>query len=364
MIHYNRAALNEFSRVLQLPPISFSIRLYGILVYFYTSGQDKLKEESIMRERSPVKPYFAATLTLAFFLTVLPAYSCCSLAPAKFSETKGYAGEGHKDGKLVHLLAYQNTAVNHNTTGGGGNAMFLPIPAIPGTMNEKNILDTSKFPDFLLDMRRAAFPPSKATRSESTLRMATPTAAPIVFNSDIYTIVLAQNAKDIPAALSRVPVSRRPHMNKEIFDAYAKWYPGWTFALCCFNNKEASKAKPMLWWYEPNDKTTLFFPALDAHNGKAPVLNSQVGVEHDLIFSAEGLPKEITTHEVHYRNFPGGRTPDSLTGLLPKKIMGERFRGNMPQGDFSVNLSTLRSGKFQVERILPPGAERNSNNQQ
>lgn len=275
---------------------------------------------------------------------------CCSLAPAHFSSTRGYAGEARKDGKLVHLLAYQNVA--QNLAKAGGNAMLLPIPSKPRTMTRANVLDTSKAAQILADMEIAITPVARGPRPTPSPMGVTPKGPPPVqiFDSDIYTIVLAQNAADIPGALNQVKPEKRPKLNHQIFDAYAKWYPGWTFALCCFNNKDASRAKPMLWWYEPQDQSRLFFPAVDEHDGVVPDLKAQVGVDHVVTFSSIAMPGGAT---VSYRD----RLAPQLKQLLPKKVLGAKYYGTMPNGDFSVALASLNSGKCPVERVLPPGVQ-------
>lgn len=281
----------------------------------------------------------------------LPSWSCCSLAPASFSATKGLASETRMNGKVVHLLGYQNRALNKSTAS-GGNAMLLPIPAKPGTMTERNILNTRFAPNILDDMAKLF--PEESTDRQLTLRDGIAKAGGSgfvhVFQSDIYTIVLAQNAQDLPAALSRVPEAKRPRMNKAIFDAYAKWYPNHTFALCCFNNRDAAVAKPMLWWYEPIDKEKLFFPGLDEHDGSVPSMKSRVSVDHALAFSTPAFT-HANGREVLYTD----KLAPFLKDVLPVRIQGERLKGTMPQGDFSVDLPALRQGICIIERVLPPG---------
>src|SRR5687767_6941497 len=97
---------------------------------------------------------------------------CVSLHPAQFSRTKGLAAKARRGRKTIHLLGDQNTVSNAGGSAASadfgwqregnapatGNAMLLPIPAKPGTMTEKNVLDTSSCPNFLKDMERAILP--------------------------------------------------------------------------------------------------------------------------------------------------------------------------------------------------------------
>jgi hypothetical protein len=291
---------------------------------------------------------------------------CVSLAPAHFSKTKGLAAETKRGRKIVHLLGYQNTVSNLSARRSGGfrrvaapvstgqgNAMFLPIPAKAGTMTEANVIDTSSCPNILKDMERAILPPVTrgGGRRGGTLGKGLPDSVR-VFDHDIYTVVLASRAEDIPAALKLVPEHKRPALNKSIFEAYARWYPGWTFALCCFNTDQEADAKPLLWWYEPLNKDVLFFPALDAHDGNAPDLQANVLVDHAIIVSSHRMTEGAGT-EVHYTD----TLSEQLRALLPKHVLGRQHNQNMRQGDFVIPVKALRSGSLDLRRELPKGAK-------
>lgn len=64
-----------------------------------------------------------------------------------------------------------------------------------------------------------------------------------VFEHDIYTVVLAERATDIPRALERVPERKRPMVSLELLQFYADCFPRHPVALCCFDNTEAMQAK-------------------------------------------------------------------------------------------------------------------------
>lgn len=288
---------------------------------------------------------------------------CVSLRPAHFSKTKGLAAEARRGRKIVHLLGYGNTVANlasdadfgwsrGDKPSGTGNAMLLPIPAKPGTMTEKNVFDTTSAPNFLKDMERAILPPVTrgGGRRGGTLGKGLPDSVR-VFEHDIYTVVLASRAQDIPAVLSRVPAAKRPVLNKEIFEAYARWYPGWTFALCCFNTKDEASAKPLLWWYEPQHPEFLFFPALDGHDGKVPNLSAQVTVDHAIMVGSH----EATDGEDV--RFTDSGMSEELRKLLPTLVVGRQYNERLRNGDFLFRVSDVRAGKFNAKRELPPGAE-------
>ncbi len=238
---------------------------------------------------------------------------CCALnfdVDVDFSKTIIYGAETiHPElNRIVHVLGYQNTVQNNikkqnsvNSSSlmktlsnyfsfteaavGQGNAMLLPFPAKPGTMSSKNVIDTEYFPDILTDISSATMrgkPDLNPEPIATSFASSASSTVEIFAAAGIYTVVLAQNIMDIPTALHQVPIEKRPNPNPAIFKAYAKWYPNWTFALCCFNNDDKKEAHPMLWWYEPMFEDKLFLPALDSHDGSVPKLDQKVIIDHFL----------------------------------------------------------------------------------
>jgi len=265
---------------------------------------------------------------------------CCTLAPAELKNTILYAADARVDGKYVHVLGYQNLATNHSP---GPNAMILPFPA-SAPMGPDNILDVSGCRRILKDMAYSIAERSRGlTKSASTLRSAQ------VFESGAYTIVLAEDASDIPGALHRVPEAKRPPLNAEIFEAYSQWYPNWPIALCCFSNRASLDADPILWWYEPKEENSLFAPALDAHDGRAPNLRRNVEVDHTLIY---GSCVDPHGSKVQYRD----ELPNRVRSLLAPSIIGRTVRQSMPNGDFTISVEKVRSARMGYSRIAPPGA--------
>lgn len=76
--------------------------------------------------------------------------------------------------------------------------MILPIPAIPGSLTRHNRLDTTNCKNILDDMARAFEEPRRGVCFGSAGEEA---PSVDIVNFDVYTVLLAQNAADIPAAL-------------------------------------------------------------------------------------------------------------------------------------------------------------------
>jgi hypothetical protein len=255
---------------------------------------------------------------------------CCTASPARLSNTLIYAGTAHKNGKDIHVLAYQNVADNDAP---GPNAMVLPFPSAE-PMDEKNILDTRDFKGFLKDITNAS---KVQTRSLGfSLNGGTKSAKSAkVFDVGSYTIVLAESANQIPEALTRVPENKRPLISDEFLVGYAKMYPDQPIAVCCWDGH--LKAEPLLWWYVPRDKDTLFIPTMDAHDGKAPDLNARVDADH-IISVGSALEQKVGKHNrVLYRD----GLPKEAMGLLPSHVYGMQLDQMVKNGDMFVDANRL-----------------------
>lgn len=291
---------------------------------------------------------------------------CCSVSPGvpvHFSDTVLYGAEVlHPDsGRPVHVLGYQNRVQGQVGLssllawlpwGGTGNAMILPFPAVPGSMTRANVVDTSGYTDVLQHVANAIPRPEywlALSRAVSNSGPPAPPPVQVFEAAGIYTVVLAQNPRDIPAALGQVPRSKRPTLNPALFDTYARWYPGWAVALCCFNTRRARLAHPLLWWYEPIQPDRLFLPALDCHTGDVPDLTANVPVDHVV---AVGSYRLTGGNAVRYdRQLPAAMAP-----YLRRSVVGRRYGELLPNGDFVCHLNKLAKGEFRVERTRPPAA--------
>jgi hypothetical protein len=246
---------------------------------------------------------------------------CVTMWSAELRGTRLYAGEGEFGGKLVHVLAYQNTALSE-----GPNAMILPIPAA-AALDERNAIDTRKFRDFLEIIHLASEIRDESLRSRPESLGAPPAK---VFDVGTYTVVLASGAQAISAALEQVPAEKRPPDNRAVFGAFEENYPGWPLAVCCWNGE--IEPEPLLWWYEPRDPDWLFAPALDAHDARPPRMGEEVEVDHFIAFGGSRYTQGKNVRSFDWRD----GVPAEAAGLFPRSIHGTRVRGKMPNGDFWV----------------------------
>lgn len=274
---------------------------------------------------------------------------CVSMAPAQFSGTILYMGETdhYKHGE-IHVLGYQNTAINLHD---GPNAMILHFPAAE-PMGPNNILDTSRAPNILKDIVEAVRP---RTRSASLGRVAKGCDSVMIFDHGIYTIVLAREARTetVMRALDQVDSSKRPAFNADLIDFYLKRMSRHILSLCCFNNRDARNSTPMLWWYKPSDPTLLQAPAIDCHTGAVPNLNDLVEVDHWVIAGSDHFPNVCMVHHSHIVHYQDHNI-DNLRDFLPDRVVGQQFKGRMPNRDFAVKTEALRTGRnLHFLRALP-----------
>lgn len=266
---------------------------------------------------------------------------CCSMERAHFEQTIVFIGEKqHPVHGLVHVLGYQNTAVNLSEI---PNAMLLHIPA-GEVMLEENFIDMSGCRQALRDMVRVLEPPRPDFRGNPDRMLIGAKAEPPavrVFEHDIYTVVLSERPSLIPGALARVPEDKRPNANPPLFDFYEREFPGWTVAVCCFNNREARQAAPLMMWYRPMNEVELHWPTLDSHSGGVPDIRGNVSVDHWLITGSDNFEggKGVAV------DYSGGCGSDPRS-FLPTRVIGTRINRNMSNGDFVIDTEAVAKGNI------------------
>lgn len=255
---------------------------------------------------------------------------CMSSSPSVMSDTLIYSGEGTFNNKYVHVLAYQNKAFNASKT---PNAMILPFPTNQ-EMNQYNIIDTSSFKSFLSEIAAATKIQTRALNS-GMLGSRSFAKAALIFNSGSYTVVLAHDVKDVQEALTKIPENKRPVITEEFLSGYGAMYPNQPIAVCCWEN--SVKAEPLLWWYEPKEKGSLFVPTMDAHDGNAPNLHDIVNTDH--IISLGSTIQEVNSSPVYYSS----NIPKNIKTLLPTKVSGGKLTGKLMNGDMWADTESLAS---------------------
>lgn len=271
---------------------------------------------------------------------------CVSAAPAEFSGTILYHGRCHHPPHgRVHVVGYQNTVRNFAP---GPNAMLLHLPAVG--MTQDNFIDTGGCVRVLRDMVNALRPPMPQAYGVAPGAVGRGAPPPVqIFDHDIYTVVLATDSTLIPDALQHVPPHKRIPANRPLFDFYAAMFPGYAVALCCFDNREAASANPLLMWYAPREPGRFVLPALDCHTGAVPDLAATVRTDHWVIVGTDEAPLGWGT-EVRYSSRDCAAAP-----FLPDRVMGLEFTGWAPNGDFEISYDDVLAGRIGEVRRATPG---------
>ncbi|OLT29444.1 hypothetical protein BJF79_40785 [Actinomadura sp. CNU-125] len=270
---------------------------------------------------------------------------CVSMAEAEFSGTTLYAGRTrHPLHGPIEVLGYENTALN---LADGPNAMLLHLPA--RAMTPDRFVSVGRRGGRVLAAMVDAVRPLSRSAGAMTMDWMSSDDPVQVFEHDVYTVLLADDPTLIPAALTRVPYRKRPRLDPALMEFYADHYPHHSIAVCCFDNADARRAKPLLLWYEPLDPDVLVAPALDAHTGGPPSAGEPVATDHWVIFGTDAAP-EGWGEPVRYPH----DLREKVRAFLPETVMGAHFAQEMPNGDFAIAHDDLLAGHLnRMERLAP-----------
>lgn len=266
---------------------------------------------------------------------------CVALDNAEFDGTviAMHEPEPAKLGEGARVMLYQNNV--HNGYG-GPNAMLLHLDS-KRPMGPENFIETTRFPHLLDDMVDAVRPRTRG--GDDTLGMRGIPKGVLVFDVGIYTVVLAESAAQIPAALQLVPKEKRPMLNIPLFEFYGQSFPNYSVALCCFNS--SAKSEPLMLWWQAQNPDIFRMPGLDEHTGRVPRVGEHVVVDHWLLASSYRM--KHGTHVEYTDNIPA-----KVLNLLPIQVIGRHFQGMMPNGDFGFYAKDLRNGQMPDPMRLPP----------
>jgi len=330
---------------------------------------------------------------------------CCSAWPAVFSRTITGTWEVLVDGRVNHVLWYQNQVGGGSGAGtpvfdaivnvaiktpgwigatagprqvnnisvrsvvkeverrtgklfphpvepelitGEGNCLIIPLM---GTWESIRLMNTSKTENLLKDISKALVPPParKLPQAATAGPGSYGSAGGIIFMQfDIYDIVMAERAEDIAKVLPQIQEEKRPKVNPEVFDFFSKWY-GCPVALCCFNTLDTGTAKPLGFAFEPLYPDKLIVYTLDAHDGKAPEPASFVQVDHD-IFVGSYLMQADKYANVVYRD----PISADLSPYILQDVLGVSINQKMENGDITFWAEDVRNGVFSGFRTVPP----------
>lgn len=312
---------------------------------------------------------------------------CVSMGPIEFSNTIHGIFEVNVGGQVQHVVFYQNTVAKAKAKalpagsppqqfigqpagatsrrpawasqpGGAanwqltepatGNALIIPLL---GDFSTVKLVDLSNNKSALKDIAEALTPRGRGAVSKSMLSfgdLGGMRGEVQVLDYDIYTIVIAECAGDIPRAVQAVPARKRPKAVQSIFDAFEAGY-GTPIAVCCFDPEEGGEAAPVAFRYVPYDVDHLFLYTLDGHDGNAPDYNAQVKLDHTLFVGSYLMQGGL---HIGYSE----PIANELKPYMPTRIVGGVFSSTHQNGDVVFDAAEVRKGVFNGLRALPPGA--------
>lgn len=230
-----------------------------------------------------------------------------------------------------------------------GNCLIIPLL---GRWSSIRLLNTMSAPSMLMDVQEALrFPPMRDLDAPLAAASGWGGSGGMVFlKFDIYDIVIAENALDIPAVLGQIDPAKRPRVNDDVFRFMSDWY-GCPVALCCFSDFERGESKPLGFAFEPLYPQTLVVYTFEGHDGKSPDPSRIVRLDHTIFVGSYLTPAQYCGH-IQY-------TDDIAADLKPYLLdhaMGLRVEQPMENGDFVFQTKAVRSGHFEGVRGLPPNA--------
>ncbi len=275
---------------------------------------------------------------------------CCVVEPeATLTNTIIYAGAARRpDGERVHVLSYQNTLSSSRY---GANAMLLPIPT-SDLLGPENVVDSRPFRSILKNYEKSVqeMKPKTNRRSANMLTKGGGAASLRsdfqTFRAGSYHVASATSLPGLKQAVQAVPERARPDLPFQFLAALGKMYPGWSFLACCFCGEDVLdgvEAEPVTLWYRPmaGREDTLFAPAVDAHDGKPPVLSASVWRDHTLAFGdvdAEGV------REAPYMREHVKRLPEEHRWMFSHAVVGSVVKERTTRnGDFVMPTSRVKT---------------------
>lgn len=234
-----------------------------------------------------------------------------------------------------HVLAYQNSPQNLSPM---PNCMLLHIPAAKDILPE-HIIDTSAEQDrhFLKEVagqiknqgsRGVGLEYGAASRGMDSVNYVT--------QMGIYHIAILNYPKSYGQALAGIPADKRPNIPQEFIDFYTENYDRYRLVLCCFNNRDAAEASPIMLHYAPLYPGTLMLPIIEGH-GDLPLLGTPINGERIVMFGSHKM--DGNNRNVFFMQSRG--CSPGVAEFLPRFVIGKHIKNNMFNMDLFYHCNDL-----------------------
>lgn len=253
-----------------------------------------------------------------------------------------------------HVLAYQNRVKNLSQ---GPNCMLLPIQSAQ-PIHPDCLIDTTEQPDFLTDLYEVVYP--TGLENDGNWMSWEDETTNYVVEQGVYHIALLNDCSEeaVERTLKQIPATKLPKLTTELLDFFRANYTDFPLLLCCFDNKAAQQATPILVHYLPRFPEVLMANALDAHDG-IPKIGQQISFHQKIILGS--YKKDPAPNKKPYTKIPANFYP-ALRAFLPEYAttidLLHRFNG--PNNDFCFPLQELHQGEVPSVQLGILGQENSS----
>lgn len=245
-----------------------------------------------------------------------------------------------------HVLAYQNRVTN---LAEGPNCMLLHIASKSNILPEW-LVDTSEHRSFLADLYSYVDPINTSQMWMSR----SPKSVNYVIEQGVYHIAILNKTdnKSVTDTLKLIPKNKLPSIKPKLLSFFQNNFSDFPILLCCFDNKDAKQATPILVHFPPKFPDTLMFNTIDAHGG-FPNINKQIQFHQKIILgsykkqSKEGSLYIKVVPEAIEKNNPN--LWGTLAPYLPNYIAGIDFLDLQllfPNKDICINLADIHNEKL------------------
>jgi len=252
---------------------------------------------------------------------------CLSNGPAVLTKTRILVHDTTMpDGTPVRVLAYQNSAENHDS---GPNAMIFFVPSAAPLTERNFIPEALEYKGALKQMEEQLSPRNRGGLFLLGMNM----RGAEKFDYGKYEVVAGRpvDAFDLAATVS---FAKRPNLQPWFREFLAAVDPGLSVVIACFDSREMFEADPIFLAYLPTDETNYHIPMFDGHDGKMPNPEADVRRDHFVIFGSPGGRQMEYLNEVKWD--PSGRP-----WFLPRCAVGMKIEMHGPNGDMIVPAATV-----------------------
>lgn len=241
-----------------------------------------------------------------------------------------------------HVLAYQNRVQNLEE---GPNCMLLPIQSAQA-LEPAWLVDTSACPNFLTELYDVLDPPPSIEEDGYAWMSVGDDRVNYVVEQGVYHIAILNNLTStaLEETLAQIPTEKLPFISKELLGFFENHYKDFPLLLCCFNNKEAQQAAPILVHYPPMYPQKLMLNTLDSHGG-IPRIDKMTGFHQKMVvgsYKNEQEEPQQPYQKITFNVYP------QLQEFLPNYAFAVDllYQFNAPNNDLLFSVEDLQEGSL------------------